>query len=57
MNRQPNFTFEEVYNTQTDYDENEFFNQQTNEQFLEEESINKIFRKLPHTYDRPKFSL
>jgi hypothetical protein len=27
MNRQPDFIFEEIYNTQTDYDENEFFNQ------------------------------
>jgi hypothetical protein len=27
MNRQPDFTFEEIYNTQTDYDENEFFSQ------------------------------
>jgi hypothetical protein len=43
MNRQPNFTFEEVYNTQTDYDENEFFNQQTNEQFLEEENRSTKF--------------
>jgi hypothetical protein len=45
MNRQPNFTFEEVYNTQTDYDGNEFFNQQINEQFLEEEIDQQNFQE------------
>jgi hypothetical protein len=36
-NRQLNFTFEEIHNTQADYKENEFFNEQINEEFLEEE--------------------